>query len=190
MQDCPEGRCIGVSHNRFLKQVASATCFFVMSLIERLFRAFLRIWVLEDEILRLWYTRCATTVVSLDPRVCRLRFAVTKATSYLCSACNHRGALLGAEPSSCPKMWCGGFLHGHGDALLGKTATECTLVVASATTRVHHWAGIFVPATKCAGMAMAFLRMNQSGHSTRVGCRRRSTIAAVITSHLLFFNFL
>lgn len=71
---------------------------------------------------------------------------------YLRSVCSHRSTLLGAESSSCPKMCCGGFLHDHGGALLGKTARECAVVVASATTRVHYLAGNIVPATKCAGM--------------------------------------
>lgn len=81
-----------------------------------------------------------------------LEVATICATSYLRSVCSHRGTLLGAESSSCPKMWCGGFLHDHGGALLGKTVRECAVVVVSAVTRAHYLAGILMLAMKCAAM--------------------------------------
>lgn len=81
-----------------------------------------------------------------------LEVATIRATSYLRSVCSHRSTLLGAESSSCPKMCCGGFLHDHGGALLGKTARECAVVVVNAVTRAHYLAGSIVPATKCAAM--------------------------------------
>lgn len=81
-----------------------------------------------------------------------LQVAAIRATSCFRPVRNHRSTLLGMRSLSCHEMWCGGSSCDHGGALLGKTARECAVVVASAVTRAHHLAGILVPATKCAGM--------------------------------------